>query len=264
MFVFLSKFLPLFVYPLGLACILLLFSLVWKRQSLWQRVAVLLALILLVLGSNPYVALGLARSLEWRYLPPAELPQADAIVILGGGTEPMLEPRSIVELNSAGDRMLYGFWLYKQGKAPHVLLSGGNITWLRDYPTTPAQDMATVLEMMGVSEDALWLQSKSQNTYEDALYSSQMLKEKGIQRVILVTSAMHMPRSVALFEKQGITVIPAPTDFKVTQARWQELFQSDVPALVINLMPAVDNLSLTSSALKEYIGLAVYRLQGWL
>lgn len=264
MFVFLSKFLPLLIYPVGLACILLAISFLGRRQSAWQRIMVALALILLLLGGNRLVAQSLARSLEWRYLPPQELPRTEVIVVMGGGTEPMLEPRPIVELNSAGDRVLYGFWLYRLGKAPHVLLSGGNITWLRDHPTTPAQDMAVVMEMLGVPAEALWLQSKSQNTYEDVLYSSQILKEKGINRIILVTSAMHMPRSIALFEKQGIQVVPAPTDFKVTQAQWQSLFLADLPALAIDLLPTADNLSLTSSALKEYFGLVVYRLRGWL
>ena len=180
MFVFLSKFLPPLIYPLGLACILILFALFLVRRIRWQRAALILALCCLWLGSNNWVAYGLARSLEWRYLPPEEVPVAEAIVVLGGGTLPAEWPRTIVEVNGAGDRILYTAYLYQQGKADHILLSGGLIDWVA-RPVSPAQDMATLLGMMGVPAQALWLQPDSRNTAEDALFSARMLKEKGIQ-----------------------------------------------------------------------------------
>jgi len=91
-----------------------------------------------------------------------------------------------------------------------------------------------------------------------------MLKEKGITRVLLVTSAMHMPRSVALFEHQGIEVIPAPTDYTVTREGLENLSSLDPQTLLVNLVPNTSSLSLTTNVMKEYIGLMVYRLQGWL
>jgi uncharacterized SAM-binding protein YcdF (DUF218 family) len=124
--------------------------------------------------------------------------------------------------------------------------------------------MADLLMLMEVPESALWLQNRSQNTYEDALFSSQMLKEKGIRRVLLVTSAQHMPRSVGLFQHEGIEVIPAPVDYTVTQSNWDDLFSPDIQTVLVNLMPNVDSLSLTSGILKEYLGLWVYHLRGWL
>ena len=129
---------------------------------------------------------------------------ADAIVVLGGSTEPALSPRPIVEMNGTGDRVTYAAYLYKEGKAPHLLLSGGYITWLDERQSTPAVEMASLLEMMGVPAEALWLEEKSQNTYENALYTHQILTEKGINRIILVTSAMHMPRSVALLRNKDL------------------------------------------------------------
>jgi len=91
-----------------------------------------------------------------------------------------------------------------------------------------------------------------------------VLREKGIDQVILVTSAMHMPRAVRLFEHQGIEVIPAPTDFRVTQASLDEFRQSDAIGWVIMAMPNVSYLSLTTSVMKEYLGMVVYGLRGWL
>jgi len=108
------------------------------------------------------------------------------------------------------------------------------------------------------------LQTKSQNTYEDAVFSSEILKEKGINRILLVTSALHMPRSVALFEKQGLEVIPAPTDFTITEDGWQQTFSPNTETLLTNILPNSSSLGLTTNVIKEYIGLLVYRLQGWL
>ncbi len=264
MFVFLSKFLPLFVYPLGLSFILVFLALILRRQARLRNALLAAVVIILYLSSNRWVSYMLARSLEWRYLPLNPVPQAEVIVVLGGGTEPEQFPRPMVEVNSAGDRILYAAQLFKQGLAPVILLSGGNITWLGGRSMTPADEMAYILEMVGIPEQAIWMQSNSRNTYEDALYSSQILQEKGISRILLVTSAMHMPRSVALFEHQGIEVIPAPVDFTITQDGWDNLNTFELQATLVNLVPNTSSLSLTTNALKEYIGLLIYRLQGWL
>jgi uncharacterized SAM-binding protein YcdF (DUF218 family) len=284
MFIFLSKFGPPFLYPLGLIFLLLILALIIRRRPRLQTVVIVTALVILLLGSNKLVSSALARSLEWRYLPQASYPKVDAIVVLGGGTEPAQYPRPAVEVNAAGDRVIYAARLYKQGVAPHLLLSGGYITWLSSRSedgsggdgevgsippgstnsSTPATEMADLLGLMGVPADALWLQPKSQNTYEDALYSAEILRANGIKRIVLVTSAIHMPRSVALFEKQGFEVIPAPADYTITDANWKVLLSLNPATLLVNLVPNVGSLSLTSNALKEYLGIFVYHLRGWL
>lgn len=264
MFIFLSKFLPQFIYPVGLATVLIILALVFQKRKKWQNAAIITALVVLFIAGNRWVAFSLTRSLEWQHLPPAVLPQAEVIVLLGGGTEPAQPPRPIVELNSAGDRVLYAASLYQQGKAPYLLLSGGNIDWLNAQESTPAGQMASVLEMMGVPDSAIWLEPESLNTYENAVNSAGILAEKDIDHIILVTSATHMPRSVALFQAQGLRVIPAPTDFKVTEENWHALWQPNLSAQLTQLMPNIANLNMTTTALKEYIGIFVYRLRGWL
>jgi uncharacterized SAM-binding protein YcdF (DUF218 family) len=259
-FVFLSKLLPQFIYPLGLMVVLLILALVFQRRRNWQMGILLLALAIVWIAGNSWVASALARSLEWQYLPPAELPTVDAIVILGGGTDPQIYPRQTPELNGAGDRVFYGAYLYKQGKAPKILLSGGRIDWLDLSTSAPADEMADILMLMGIPEEGLIREDRSLNTYENAVYSAEILREMDIHQVLLVTSAMHMPRSVGLFQHQGIDVIPAPTDFKVTQndrdAGWQ--------SVLINLFPDVSSLNQTSAVIKEYIGILVYRMRGWM
>ncbi len=88
MFLYLSKLLPLFFYPLGLACVSLVVALVtlWKRPRIAAS-AISLALSLLLFCSNAWLAKSLVRSLEWQNLPPAQMPNAEAIVVLGGATK---------------------------------------------------------------------------------------------------------------------------------------------------------------------------------
>lgn len=262
MLLFLSKLIPLFLYPLGLASSLLILALVTYKHKNWQKFFLLSALGIILLGGNRWVAYGLVKSLEWQYVSPNSMPVADAIVILGGGTEPLEYPRRITELNSAGDRVLYGAHLYKQGKAPVVLLGGGTITWLSDRPTTPSEEMASVIQEMGVPPDALLLQVRSLNTAEEVLFDLEILRQRGAKRIILVTSAMHMPRAMALFAKHDLEVIPAPTDFKVTKATWDQLMHNSIQGTIINFIPNDSNMAAFSAALKEYLGLFYYQLQG--
>jgi len=264
MFVYLSKLLPLFVYPLGLSCILLILALALRKRRKWRQGLLIAATLLLWLASNRWVSYALARSLEWQNLPSDSTPRAEVIVLLGGGTESADSPRPMTEVNSAGDRVLYAAQLYKDGAAPVILASGGNLGFSTARGTTPAQEMSDLLILTGVPEDAIWQQAKSQNTYKDAVYSAEILKENEVTNVILVTSAMHMPRAKALFEKQGITVIPAPVDFTITEQNWQSTFKPGFGEALIYILPNASSLGLTTNVLKEYFGLLVYGLRGWL
>jgi uncharacterized SAM-binding protein YcdF (DUF218 family) len=263
MFLFLSKLLPLFLYPLGLACVLMVVALVMSwRSPRWVPVPVALALIVLLLGSNSWVANSLVRSLEWQQIPEKELPTADAIVVLGGATKSAFPPRPAVDLSEEGDRVLYGAQLYREGKAPLVIASGGRVDWRGGGPSESG-DMAEVLETLGVPTSAILQDPSSLNTYQNAVNVRQIMKERGIQRVLLVTSAMHMPRSLRIFQRQGIEAIPAPTDFLVTKQEIEEPNNSP-QATLLSLLPDADRLQNTTRVLKEYIGTVVYRLRGWL
>ncbi len=87
-----------------------------------------------------------------------------------------------------------------------------------------------------------------------------MLKERGINEAILVTSAAHMPRSMIMFADQGLELISAPTDYAVTEDGWAQLWQAPGANLLTNLMPSASALGQTTNALKEYIGILWYRL----
>lgn len=260
--IFLSKFLPLFLYPTGLITLLIILTLVfWKKRRLALFFLVCAFTILMVAG-NKYTATSFARTLEWSYPPLTDGTKADVIVVLGGGTEPAVEPRRMVEVNSSGDRVLYAVKLYQEGIAPVLLLSGGDIDFIEDSPSTPADDMAQLMEMVGVPREDMIIQNASLNTEQDAEYSCRIIKEKGFQSVILVTSAFHMTRSVALFEGQGCEVIPAPVDFSITEDTWYSLTHPTIEEFVINLMPSYAHLSTVTKTLKEYFGMWYYQLFG--
>ncbi len=265
MFIFLSKLLPLLIYPLGLASLFLLIALLLRRYQKVVQGLLIASLLILFLSSNRLVSYSLARSLERQYAPLVEVPQSEVIVVLGGGTAHAGYPRLNVEVDGAGDRVIYAARLYKAGKAPHLLLTGGVITWMDlEERSTPATEMADLLDLLGVPAEAIWLEDQSQNTYENAVYSAAILQEKGINRIVLVTSSMHMPRSVALFRAQGLEVIPAPADFTFTDEDWKQLFSGSVENRIISLVPNTSSLSLTTNVLKEYLGIFVYRMRGWM
>lgn len=264
MFLFLSKLLPLLVYPLGFALLLLVVTLwaMWRRRQRLALGTTTLALIVLLMSSNEWVATRFVQSLEWRHLPPDPVPTAEAIVVLGGSTRPADFPRPWVDVMEAGDRTLHAAQLYNADKAPKLILSGGRVNWRQGGPSE-SNDMAQIAMAMGVPEAAILEDPTSLNTYQNAVNVKAILEQEGINQVLLVTSAMHMPRSLAIFQKLGIEAIAAPTDFLVSERSVAELSGSR-EAFILSLMPHASNLDKISRAMKEYIGLVIYRLRGWL
>lgn len=199
----------------------------------------------LTLCATPAFATALQRTLTNQY--PAQTastyPSADAIVILGGERDPQQTRWDDEDADIAASRVGFGYLLFKANRAPVVLLSGGEGDALR---------MAGMLEQQGVPADALHVESESRTTYENARNSAVILQQRGIHRILLVTSAAHMPRAVASFEKQGLDVIPAPAMTPLSKHPVRELWA-----------PRRAVLWNASQAIHEYIGLWVYRLRGW-
>lgn len=233
----------------------------WKRPRVAVG-AIATALFVLLIASNAAVSRSLVRSLEWQHIPTGELPQVAAIVVLGGAIKPKVPPRPWVDLADRGDRILHGVQLYRQRKAPWLIFSGGRIDW-KDNNESESKDMTAIALAMGVPQSAILEDPTSLNTYQNAVNVRKILDDKNIQRrVLLVTSAMHMPRSLLIFKRQGIDAIAAPTDFLVTEDDFKP--KDSWQAIVFNLLPDIENLDKTTSAIKEYVGIAVYRLKGWL
>lgn len=262
MFLFLSKLLPIFIYPLGLSCLLMGVALLtlWKRPRVASGCLVL-SLALVFGFSNVEVSGWLGRSLEWQYLPLDNLPTADAIVVLGGAVRSADPPRPWVDVMESGDRPIHAAQLYLAGKAPKIIMSGGRINWRGGGPSESA-DMAALAEALGVPAEDILEDPRSLNTYQNAVNVKQILDEEGMERILLVTSAIHMPRSIKIFQRLGIEAIAAPTDFRMIAPT--EPHGRSLQASILNTLPDAERLEYSTRALKEYIGMVVYRLRGWL
>jgi uncharacterized SAM-binding protein YcdF (DUF218 family) len=257
---FVSKVLPVFFFPLGVACLLIGTSLLaqMRRRSRLAIIADLIALAILWLTGNSLVAGAILRPLEMRHVPPAPISSADAIVVLGGCTEAAFPPQPMVHLAEGADRIAYAAQLYLEHKAPLVVLSGGGA------PGVPeSAQMAEIIEMLGVPRAVILEEPFSRNTHENAMYVKPILLAHHIHRVLLITSAVAMPRALATFKRQGIDALPAPTDFIAMDPVHRHLM-GDATQAIRQLLPDSSSLAQSTTAIREYLGLVAYWLVGWI
>ena len=166
------------------------------------------------------------------------LPDADAIIVLGGGVGSH-EKCHAPELYSGADRVWQGARLYNAMKS--------RVSGLKVYCTGGGCEYATVplLTELGVPREAIWFSEDPRNTEEEArLIKSQFASEK--PRILLVTSAWHMSRAKMLFDRVGFDIIPAPTDFEMNCAAEKSLEFGD-------FFPSADALLCNSYAIKEWV-----------
>jgi uncharacterized SAM-binding protein YcdF (DUF218 family) len=253
--IFLSKFIPLFLYPVGLAfsllilVVLLMFA---KRlRAAWTLVFVIVLLVFV--AGNDRTAYALIRGLENEYPPISveDTPKADVIVVLGGGLDLPHPPRLYPDLNTSSDRLLHALRLYRAGKADHVLLTGGNV-----FPEPGLESESYyargVLELWGIPESAVVMETKSRNTLQNAEFSARVLEKRHWKKVLLITSASHMRRAVMAFHAAGVDVIPVPVDYLAVK--------TGAPA-ALGWVPNVNALAGTTYALHEYLGRLWYRFK---
>ena len=175
-------------------------------------------------------------------------------MVLGGGIEQPGDRNPYPDLHLASDRLLHAYRILKAGKAKRLLLSGGTVYGGPDA-TTEAEAMADLLVMLGVDRNLIILEQRSRNTYQNARNTAELFAQQGLASGLLVTSASHMPRAAASFRKAGLDLVPASTDINGDNF-------DDLP-FPINILPDAGSLQLTSAALKEWLGVIVYRWRGW-
>ncbi|MGB3289240.1 MAG: YdcF family protein [Burkholderiaceae bacterium] len=251
-----SSFLTNLVIPLNLCITLLLIGAVVfmakRRKTAFFIAAVGLGWALF--WSLPASSLWAGGRLEQLYphRPVMALPTAQAIVVLGGSTangrQNWFEP---YDSATASARVDTAALLYKARRAPLIILSGAAL----EGSTSEAQMMANALKQEGIPDSAMVLENRSFTTHENALYTTRELKERHISEVLLVTSALHMPRAMAVFKKQGIEAIasPSPPQILVPNDSRFSFWQPNMRAL-----------SASRSIVKEYVGLLVYWVRGWI
>lgn len=232
--------------PLGLGLILIgLFLWSSSRLRRFGASMVVAGWVLIGLASSSWVGGALMASLERPYPPHSadECTKADAIVLLGGAIRPVLAGDLVPRLHRASDRIWQAARLYHAGCAPRILISaGGNIEPPLVAPESEA--IAEMLTDLGVPFSALVLEAESRNTQGNAAFSRATLAPLGADRILLVTSAWHLRRAVALFERQGFDVVPVGADFRSFRGcRGIECW-----------VPSVGALEVTGLAMKEYLG----------
>jgi uncharacterized SAM-binding protein YcdF (DUF218 family) len=259
----LSKLLPLALYPLGLGLLLQLVGQGGRRQG-WGPWLSWAGIALIWLFAMPLTSRQLIWGLEERSaaLTPTVIPRADVVVVLGGGLRPALAPRQGVEVAEGGDRLLTGVRLLRQGKAPLLLTSGGTVSFTANDPAPPEAETARTLAMeLGVPANRILLNPGSRTTAEEAKAIDRLGRQRGWTRLLLVTSAFHMPRSLASFRRHTrLQVVPVACDYQLPSRA-----NHGRPTLgntLLDLMPDAAALALSSVALKEHLGLLVYRLKG--
>lgn len=273
MFFVLSKTLDVFLSPLSWALCWLLFALwasrarrleaVGPRPRLWPKVGTrlrrgvdrLAALslplslgILLVFSLEP-VSNALTRSLE------VDAPNSDregkvydAVVLLGGLVEDRTDSHNGVAYNENVERLHGTYEVLAQGQAKFAILSGGS--WASTIPE--AKVLAEELARMGIAKERLIAEERSRNTRENAVYTAEIIRERGFRSILLVTSAFHMRRALRCFQVVGLEPDTMPVDYK----------SYDPARFSGSLLPRTRSLHDSSYALRELAGRVVYGLTG--
>ena len=207
------------------------------------------------LWSTPmmYRWIGMGLESEWPVVLAEDAPKADAIALLGGGMGANTNVYKYAEMWGGADRVWHAARLWKAGKAPIVIASG----------TGEREATVPLLRDFGVAEAAIVVEDKARNTEENAKFVEDILNriervdrvEGRRPRLLLVTSAWHMRRSLLMFKKYApnLEIIPAATDYEAL-VRTGKGFRLD------DLMPSADCLMANSYCFKEYIGYWGYRL----
>ncbi len=250
------KIQALFLLPPGIILVIALLGfLIQIRWLLVGSLIVFSSFAALLILSLPLTGYQLMQDIESRFPPLRQTVTTGAgsppgaIVILGGGryTEALEYGAGDSVSRATLERLRYGAHLHRLTGLP-ILVSGG----------APYGEKSTEAELMKDSlmrdfrVEVKWMEDKSANTHENARYTKKMLAGAGVRHVYLVTHAAHMPRAVWSFENQGIGTIPAPTGFNTLNKEDRE---------TLGYFPSAYGLHLSSSALRERMGLFWYKRQ---
>lgn len=227
---------------MALGCILLACR--WRRSG-WTLL--LIGMGSLAVLSMPVTAHKMMRMLETpSAVDPAALAQVQAIVVLSGGirhSQP--EYATDVSDSSTLERIRYAAFLHNEHGLP-LLVTGGSNSGTEPSGWIMKRELETVFNV-----PVRWLETASGNTAENAEFSRDILQKEGIHTIALVTHAWHMPRAKQAFEREGFTVVAAPTVFYIESVQG-----------FMNFVPQADYLNLANIAIHEWVGMVWYRIHG--
>jgi uncharacterized SAM-binding protein YcdF (DUF218 family) len=255
MFFFLSKTLNYLTAPFFIISILFLLSATLRsaRLKTWFFRA---GLIMLLFCSNDFIANELMHAWEIPVTPLNQIKKKYTYgIVLTGVTKSETGPRDRIYFQQGADRVTHALQLYRLGIIRKILVSGGSGR-LVDIGIKEADEIASVLVMMGVDTADIVIENKSRNTHESALNVKSMLEGTSSPRdCLLITSAFHMRRSLACYAKVGWAMDVFSTDFLTHQRK----FTFD-----ILLIPKLEALSLWHVLVKEWVGCIAYKVAGYI
>lgn len=243
--IYLHKILPLFVMPLALAIGLAAYGAARRRMKwVWVAIVSLYAAATPLVGGAMFglVEAGMVRR------DARAVARADAVVVLSGMLHGVTGAGGVVMEWADPDRFFGGVELFRAGVAPLLVFTGGTVPWLAHLPTEGAV-LRVQAEMMGVAPAAIRVTADARNTAEEAAAVRGLLGPNA-RRIVLVTSAFHMPRAARQFANAGLVVDQFPVDFKVGTASLTPM----------DFLPTAGALGLTEAALRELLGRAYYRI----
>ena len=255
MFFVLSKLLGVVFQPVNLLLIVLAIGALsllagWPRTG---RACLLGATLVFLVCSVLPLGSALLRVLEDRFpLPPADMVAPTGIVVLGGAIEEEISlARGSLSMNPAASRMTTGVALALRYPQARLVFTGGSAD-VRQVGRDEAEGARRLWLSLGIPEARMTFESKSRNTFENALFTREIVQPKLGETWLLVTSAWHMPRSVGIFRQAGFPVTAYPTDYRTYgDARDWHLSTN-----------AIDALQRVDTGLHEWIGLVAYALTG--
>ena len=209
------------------------------------------------LGAAGFLPVGnwLIMPLENRFADvPLPQPSDDiaGIIILGGFEDGWVSAgRPSLAVNEAAERLTEGMLLAKRWPNAKLVYTGG-VGGLLAGGTDAATPISQYLQSMGLSQERLVLDPQARNTFENAIYTRELLKPSKKDTWVLVTSAFHMPRAMGVFRKAGFNVTPACVDFRTRDYR-------DLYRLFGRVS---DGLKRADRAVREWLGLIWYWLMG--
>ena len=255
MFFTLSKVGGFFIQPSNILVMATLLSAVLLFTPRWRAGRLFCALAAIVLAAASFSPVGhwLILPLEERFkLPAVDAPAPDGIVVLSGGIDTLVsEGRGEVALNEAAERLTVLVALARIYPNAKIVLSGGsgNLIYSGANEAVVARSL---LRGAGLDPGRLILESRSRNTFENALYTRNLIDPQQGTRWLLVTSAYHMPRAMGCFRRVGFDVVPYPVDFRTRGE--EDTFRP--------FNRASEGLRRVDLAMREWTGLFVYWLTG--
>ncbi|MCP3470361.1 YdcF family protein [Bradyrhizobium sp. CCGUVB1N3] len=238
-----------FLVELGILALVLMTT---RFARAGRRLAVTVLVLLALVAFSPLGKL-LLYPLEQRFPQwDASRGAPDGIIVLGGSVDTDLSSAHQTPVVAhAADRMLAPAALARRYPNARIVFTGGNAN-LISTEAKEADYSAPILENLGIARERLIVERNSRNTYENAMFTKELVVPKPGERWLLVTSAFHMPRSVGIFRKAGFDVEAYPVD-------WRMGGREDL--LTFTNM-GIDGIMRTDIAVREWIGLVAYRLMG--